>query len=162
MEYSDSEYSSESRDLEEYGGGESLQSILGKFREYGDIYKNVKSAHVKHQLLYSAPEEVLEAFAIATKNMLTGNIKLSNQEFALMKKHKEALKELGFQKRSSKRRRELLDQGNLLQALSKVMSKLSPDKPVEAKSKVNMPGRWGAVPPKALTPALYKTETDEM
>ena len=96
-----------------------------RFREFGEIYRNIKSDHVKDILLTSAPKEVLQAFAVVAKNILIKNITLTQEEFDFFKPHKDILKELGFQQRSDKRRREILDEGNLFQALSNVMSKLT-------------------------------------
>ena len=98
---------------------------MARFKEYGEIYENVKSENVKSELLKSAPVDVLEAYAVVAKNILIENISLTGEEFDFFQDYKDVLKELGFQKRSAKRRREILAEGNLFQALSKVMSKLS-------------------------------------
>ena len=114
LEYLDS---SESED--------SLEDTVVKFKEYGDIYQNVKSEFIKEKLLKSMPPEVLQAFAVAAKNILIENIKLTPEEFDIFKPHKERLKELGFRTISTKKQRQLLAEGNLFNALSTVMSKLS-------------------------------------
>ena len=102
-----------------------MEGDIAKFREFGKIYGNVKTDHVKDLLLQSAPSEILDSYAIVTKNILFQNIKLNPEEFELFKPHKEALKELGLHQKSAKRRREILAEGNLFQALSDVMSKLA-------------------------------------
>jgi len=100
---------------------------LAQFREYGEVYKHVKSEDIKEQLLQSAPYEVLEAYAIATKNILIGNISLTRQEHKHLKQYKDTLIKLGFQQQSSKARKSLLSEGDLFQTLSKIMAKLKSD-----------------------------------
>ena len=102
-----------------------MEDDVARFKEYGKIYENVKSEQVKSELLNSAPAQVLAAYAVVAKNVLIENISLTPEEFDFFQDYKETLKELGLQKRSAKRRRELLADGNLFQALSNVMSKLS-------------------------------------
>ena len=69
-------------------GDISLEDIIHRFKEYGQIYKTIKSDVIKEQLLHSAPPEVLEAFAIVTKNILIGHIKVTRQEFKQLKQYK--------------------------------------------------------------------------
>ena len=102
-----------------------MEGDIARFKELGKIYGNVKTDHVKDILLQSAPKEVIDAYTIVTKNILIENIKLNPEEFELFKPYKEDLKELGLQQKSAKRRREILAEGNLFQALSDVMSKLA-------------------------------------
>lgn len=108
-------------------GGTELEDILVRLREYGEIYKNIRSDLIKEQLIQSAPSEVLESFAVAAKNILIGNIHLNATEFKVLKQYKGALTSLGFQKQPPKKRRELLSQGDFLQVLSKIMSRLKPE-----------------------------------
>ena len=78
-----------------------LNEVVSKLNEYGQIYKNIKSGRVMGQLLDSAPEEVLEAYSIVTKNILIGNIALTHTELDHLRQYKETLKKLGFDKCSS-------------------------------------------------------------
>lgn len=104
---------------------ETMEDDVARFKEYGEIYENVKSEQVLKQLLKSAPTEVLEAYAVVAKNVLYENISLTPAEFDFFQDYQEDLKELGLQQRSAKRRQVILAEGNLFQALSKVMSKLT-------------------------------------
>jgi len=101
-----------------------LEDTVSMFREYGTVYKNVKSDEIKMVLLQSAPHEVLEAFAIVAKNILIGNIQLTKREHNSLKQYKDTLIKLGYKRQSSKVRRRLLKEGDLFQILSKIMTKL--------------------------------------
>jgi len=106
------------------GNHADMEGLVTKFREYGLVYQNIKSRDIRSQLVQSAPQEVLEAFAIVAKNILIGNIKLTSREHNRLKPYKEALIKLGFQGHSSKARRMLLEEGDLFQTLSRIMAKL--------------------------------------
>lgn len=105
-----------------------MEDIVTRLREYGSVYKNIKSDMVKQQLLLAAPQEVLEGFALAAKNILLGHINLTPTEHKRLMKCKKSLKDLGLRKHTPKKRRELLSCGGLLQTLSKIMSKLKANK----------------------------------
>jgi len=102
----------------------SMEDIVTKLREYGLVYQNVKSDEVKSELIQSAAHQVLEGYAIVTKNILIGNIKLTTQEHNCLEPYKEVLINLGFKKQSQKARRQILEEGNLFQILSRIMAKL--------------------------------------
>lgn len=102
-----------------------LNEVVCRLNEYGHIYKNIKSDHVKSQLLDSAPEEVLRAYTIATKNILIGNIGLTGTELDHLRQYKESLKKLGFDKCSLDMIRRLLSEGDILVYLSEIMAKLT-------------------------------------
>ena len=104
---------------------DSLQESIERFQEYGSIYKNIKSDTIKEELIQSAPIEVINAFTVVIKNILIENIKVTPEEFEFLSNYKEIMKELGFKKKSIKRQRELLAEGQLFLFLSGVMSKLS-------------------------------------
>ena len=95
-----------------------------KFREYGMVYKDIKSDEIKMQLVQSAPQDVLESYAIVIKNILIGNIKLTSQEHNRLKPYKGTMIKLGFQNQTCRARRQLLEEGDLFQILSKIMAKL--------------------------------------
>lgn len=104
---------------------DSFEDSVLRFKEYGNIYKNIESNTAKEALIQSAPVEVINAYTAVIKNILIENIKLTPEEFDLFKPYQETLKELGFKKKSIKRKRELLEEGQLFKFLSDVMSKLS-------------------------------------
>lgn len=103
----------------------SLSDIVVKMKEYGQIYRNVKSDHTKEQLLHSAPDEVLQAYTIVAKNILIANICLSRKEHDQLSPYKETMKKLGFKKCSSKVKRRLLSEGDIFLLLSKIMSQMT-------------------------------------
>ena len=102
-----------------------LHESIERFQEYGSIYKNIKSDTIKEELIQSAPIEVINAFTVVIKNILIENIKVTPEEFEFLSNYKEIMKELGFKKKSIKRQRKLLAEGQLFLFLSGVMSKLS-------------------------------------
>ena len=104
---------------------ETFEDSMSKYREYGSVYKNVKSDSIKEQMIKAAPAEVVKAYAAVVKNILVENITLTPDEFEVYRPYKDTLKQLGFKKMSLKRLRELLAEGDIFEALSNVMSKLS-------------------------------------
>lgn len=102
-----------------------LNQIVAKYKEYGQIYKNIKSGDTKEQLLRSAPEEVLNAYALVTKNILIGNISLTMKEHEHLSQYKQSLMKLGLSKCSAKAKRRLLSEGDIFLSLSKIMTKLT-------------------------------------
>ena len=104
---------------------DSFEDSVLRFKEYGNIYKDIESDSIKEALIQSAPVEVIDAYTAVIKNILIENIKLTPEEFDIFRPFKEILKQLGFNNPTRKRQRELLAEGKLFPALSGVMSKLS-------------------------------------
>lgn len=102
-----------------------LNNIVARCKEYGKIFKTIKSADVKETLVYSAPVEVLNAYRLVAKNILLGNIKLTQGEHSHLKKFKKALYKLGIQKCSSNMKKRLLCEGDILLSLSRIMAKMN-------------------------------------
>lgn len=102
-----------------------LEDIVSKLKEYGQIYSNIKSEDIKEQLLHSAPDDVLDAFSLATKNVLIGNICVTKNELDNLRPYRKSLEKLGFNKCSSKVKRRLLSEGDIFSSLSYIMSKLT-------------------------------------
>lgn len=102
-----------------------LAAVVDRLNEYGQIYSNIRSDHTKEQLLRSAPESVLDAFSIVTKNVLIGNISLTKSETDHLRPYKDTMKKLGFDKCSYKMKRRLLAEGDMFSSLSHIMAKLA-------------------------------------
>lgn len=102
-----------------------LHDMVVKFKEYGRIYKNIKSDRTKEQLVQSAPAEVLEAYAIVAKNILVGNIGLTKREHHHLRPYRKLLNKLGFNRSSAKVKKRALSEGDIFVSLSKIMAKLT-------------------------------------
>jgi hypothetical protein len=75
---------------------DSIEGSVLRFKEYGNIYKNIESDTIKEALIKSAPVEVINAYTAVIKNILIDNIKLTREEFDFFTVYKDTLKELGL------------------------------------------------------------------
>ena len=62
-------------------------------------------------------KKLVNAICECSKNILTGNIELSPEEYETLKKYKRHLRELSSRKTSIKKKKELIQKGGFLPAL---------------------------------------------
>ena len=71
---------------------------------------------IKRFIKQSDPQ-LLKAISECSRNILAGNINLSDEEFKKLKRFKRHLREVSAKKTSQKKKKELIQKGGFLQAL---------------------------------------------
>ena len=69
------------------------------------------------KFIQQSDKQLINAICECSKNVLTGNVKLSPQEFNRLKKYQAQLRELSSRKTSIKKKKTLIQKGGFLPAL---------------------------------------------